>query len=73
MDQMMIDITGIKDVKIGDEAILFGYEDNAPSVEEIATWLGTSNYEVVCMMSRRVPRIYIRDGKLSHIVDYILD
>lgn len=74
MDQMMIDITDIEDIKIGDEVILFGYEeDNCPSVEEIAIWLGTSNYEVVCMMSRRVPRIYIRNNKLSHIVDYILD
>ena len=74
MDQLMIDITGIEDVKIGDEVILFGYEEeNCPSVEEIASWLGTVNYEVVCMMSRRVPRIYIKDDKLSHIVDYILD
>ncbi len=73
MDQMMIDITGIEDVSIGDEVILFGYEDNCPSVEEIAEWLGTINYEVVCMMGRRVPRIYIKNDKLSHIVDYILD
>ena len=74
MDQMMIDITDIEDVKIGDDVILFGYEDEAcPSIEDIAQWLGTSNYEVVCMMSRRVPRIYTKNNKLSHIVDYILD
>nr|WP_300003872.1 alanine racemase [Tissierella sp.] len=74
MDQMMIDITDIDDVAIGDEVILFGYEEeNCPSVEDIAAWIGTSNYEIVCMMSRRVPRIYIRNNKLSHIVDYILD
>lgn len=73
MDQMMIDISGIEDLKIGDEVVLFGYEDNAPSVEEIAQWIGTVNYEIVCMMSRRVPRIYIKNHQLSHMVDYILD
>ena len=73
MDQMMIDVTGIKDVKIGDDVILFGYNEGQPSVEEIASWLGTINYEIVCMMSRRVPRVYIKNNKLSHIVDYILD
>ena len=74
MDQMMIDVTDIDSVKIGDEVILFGYEEkNYPTVEEVACWLGTINYEVVCMISRRVPRVYIKDNKLSHIVDYLLD
>lgn len=73
MDQMMIDLSNLDKVKIGDEVILFGYEKNSPSVEEIADWLGTINYEVLCMMSRRVPIIYIKNNKLSHIVDYILD
>lgn len=73
MDQMMIDVSAIENLKIGDEVILFGYEDKAPSVEEIASWIGTVNYEIVCMMSRRVPRIYIKDQQLSHMVDYILD
>ncbi len=73
MDQMMVDITDIEDLKIGDEVILFGYGENVASVEDIASWLGTVNYEIVCMMSRRVPRIYIKDQELSHMVDYILD
>ena len=74
MDQRMIDVTEIDSVKIGDEVILFGDEEkNYPTVEEVACWLGTINYEVVCMISRRVPRVYIKDNKLSHIVDYLLD
>ncbi len=64
MDQMMIDITDIDNVNIGDEVILFGYEDDRyPTVNEIAKALGTVNYELICMMGRRIPRIYIKGGK----------
>lgn len=72
MDQMMVDVTDLEDVKIGDEVVLFGYEEeNHPSAEEVANWLGTINYEVVCMVSRRVPRVYIKNNKLSHVIDYL--
>lgn len=71
MDQMMVDVTDLEDVKIGDEVVLFGYEENHPSAEEVADWLGTINYEVVCMISRRVPRVYIKNNKLSHVIDYL--
>ncbi len=74
MDQMMIDITDIDNVNIGDEVILFGYEDDRyPTVNEIAKALGTVNYELICMMGRRIPRIYIKGENISHIVNYILD
>ena len=56
MDMCMIDVTGIKGVKPGDEVILFG-ED--PSVDEIARMIGTINYEIVCCVGKRVPRIYV--------------
>ncbi|MFB0533135.1 MAG: alanine racemase [Desulfatiglandales bacterium] len=56
MDMCMIDITGINHVKPGDEVILFG-ED--PSVDEIARQIGSINYEVVCSVGERVPRIYV--------------
>lgn len=72
MDQMMLDVTDVEDVKVGDEVVLFGYEEEKhPRVEEVADWLGTINYEVVCMVSRRVPRVYIKNNKLSHVVDYL--
>lgn len=74
MDQMMVDLSDLDSVNMKDEAILFGYEkDIYPSVEEIAEDLGTTNYEVICMISRRVPRVYTKSDKLDHIVDYILD
>jgi alanine racemase len=58
MDMIMVDVSAIPDVHPGEEVILFG-ED--PSVEEIAQKTGTINYEVLCGISQRVPRIYIRE------------
>lgn len=57
MDQCMVDVTHIPGVKQGDVALLFGGKD-LPA-EEIAEKLGTINYEIVCMVGKRVPRQYI--------------
>lgn len=57
MDQCMADITGISGVNTGDEVLLFGGKELP--VEEIATHLNTINYEVVCMVGKRVPRVYV--------------
>ena len=74
MDQCMIDVTDVEDVKIGDEVILFGDgSGNSPHIDEIAEALGTINYEVICMVGRRVPRVYIEDGKIVKYVDYLLE
>jgi len=60
MDQMMVDVTEINDVKVGDEVVLFGMSgSNEITIEEIAGQLGTINYEILCMVGRRVPRVYI--------------
>ena len=62
MDQCMIDVTGFADVAMGDEVVLMGRQENEfISAEEIASRIGTINYEVVCMFSSRVPRVY-KDG-----------
>ena len=55
MDLSMFDVTGI-DCKVGDDVILFGEDKH---VDEFADIIGTINYEVVCNVSARVPRIYI--------------
>ncbi|MCG6878570.1 MAG: alanine racemase [Deltaproteobacteria bacterium] len=55
MDMCMFDVTAIKDIRPGDEAILFG---EAPTTDDIAEGLDTINYEVVCAVGKRVPRIY---------------
>lgn len=60
MDQCMVDVTEIEDVKAGDEAVLIGYQgDEHISAEEMASWIGTINYEVTCDISKRVPRYYV--------------
>jgi alanine racemase len=59
MDQMMIDVTGIN-AKLKDEVVLFGRQNESEiSVEEIASLCSTIPYEVVCWVSKRVPRKYI--------------
>jgi len=64
MDQCMIDVTEVNNINVGDEVTLFGgAEPNGVGVDSIAKLLGTINYEVTCGISRRVPRIYIKDGK----------
>lgn len=72
MDQCMIDVTDIGEVKVGDEVILIGeYNDLKITADEIAELLGTINYEVICMISRRVPRVYIKDSEIIKIRNYV--
>jgi len=56
MDMCMIDVSGVENVRPGDEVTLFG--EGLP-VDEVAEKLGTINYEVVCAVGKRVPRVYI--------------
>ncbi len=57
MDQCMADVSGIPDLNVGDTATLFGVPEL--SADEVAGILGTINYELVCMIGKRVPRTYI--------------
>lgn len=57
MDQMMVDVTDIPDVRIGDEAVLFGTPEL--TIDEVAGWGESINYEVPCLIGARVPRVYI--------------
>ena len=59
MDQCMVDVTDVNGARVGDEAVLFG--SPTLTADEAAGWLGTINYEVVCMISPRVPRVYVED------------
>lgn len=72
MDQFMVDVTHIDNVKEGDEVVLIGKQkDNSIEVEEIAEIMGTINYEVVCQLGKRIPRIYLKDGKPVYSIDYL--
>lgn len=60
MDQTMVDVTDVPEVKLGDEVVLFGMQGGqCITVEEMAEQLGTINYEIVCAITNRVPRIYL--------------
>lgn len=59
MDQCVVDATGLTGIEPGDEAVLFGKQgDEFLPVDELAQVLGTLNYELVCAVGKRVPRIY---------------
>lgn len=73
MDQCMIDVTDIEDVKVGDEVVLFGKQGNEfIHIDELAEKLDTINYEIVCMIGKRVPRVYVKNGKIVDIMNYII-
>lgn len=72
MDQCMIDVTHIDNIKIGDEVILLGEEDGLKfDANDMAKIIGTINYEILCMISHRVPRIYKENNKIVKVRNYI--
>ena len=74
MDQCMVDVSDIPDVKVGDEVVLFGAQGNEIILaDELADKLGTINYEITCMVARRVPRVYLKDGKVAFYQSYLKD
>ena len=73
MDQTMVDVSDIDDVKIGDEVILFGKSgNNMITVESVAKIIGTINYEILCVVGKRVPRVYIKNGKFTNVLNYLV-
>ena len=70
MDQCMVDITGLEGVSLYDEVELFG--ENLP-VEELAEKLGTISYELLCMVNKRVPRVYDFMGEKHLEVEILND
>lgn len=72
MDQFMIDVTNIPDVKIGDEVILLGEKNNLKyNADDMAEKLGTINYEVTCMLKSRLPRVYIKNKHIINVKNHI--
>jgi alanine racemase len=73
MDQCMIDVTDTGcDVKVGDEVILLGEQGNLKfNADDIAEIMGTINYEILCMLKYRVPRVYIKNGKIVKVHNYL--
>ena len=72
MDQLMVDVTEVPQVQEGDEAILWGGAVS-DSAEDIARKTDTISYEVLCGVSRRVPRVYLEHGEIVEIENWILN
>ncbi len=73
MDQCMVDVTDIENINVGDEVILMGQQNKLRfDAEDIASILETISYEVLCMMSKRLPRVYIKHNKVVKVKNYIL-
>lgn len=73
MDQTMADVSHIKNIKIGDEVILFGTDgNNTITVDSVAALAGTINYEVLSVVGKRIPRVYIKDGNVVKVLNYLV-
>lgn len=72
MDQFMVNVTDIPDAQVGDCVTLVGTDGDAClSMEEVSNLSGSFNYELPCRISRRVPRVYIKNGEEYKTVEYI--
>ena len=72
MDQCMIDVTECGEVKVSDEVILLGsFEENKFDADNFAEIIGTINYEILCMIKERVPRVYVKNHEIVNVRNYI--
>ena len=69
MDQCMLSLE--EEAKVGDQITIFSDEEGM-DIERFAQRLGTINYELLCMVQRRVPRVYKEDGKIIKVQDYLI-
>jgi alanine racemase len=74
MDQCMIDVTDVEgEVKVGDEAVLFGSQNgNEIKIEDLADKIGTINYEIASIIGKRIPRVYWKDGQIVNVLNYLI-
>ena len=74
MDQCMADVTGAEiPVKAGDEAVLIGRQgEDEITADELASLIGTINYEVVSQVNKRIPRFYTENGRISGVLNYLV-
>ena len=69
MDQCMIDVTNVHNIDKGDEVIVFGKDKI--TIDDLAEWLETINYEIACIVGKRIPRIYTINGKAVKVLNYL--
>lgn len=68
MDQSMIDVTDIRDVHTDDVVTIFGdVNDGFISLDEVAEQMGTIHYETTCLIGKRIPRVFIKNGVIQGV------
>lgn len=71
MDQFMVDVTDIPNVKSGDKVVLIGADGNERiTMEEVGNLSGRFNYEFVCDLGKRIPRVFVHGGKVIGTKDH---
>ena len=71
MDQFMVDISGIPGAMEGDKVTLLGADGQERiTAEELGELSGRFNYEFVCTLGKRIPRVYRRNGEITEVKDY---
>ena len=74
MDQMMVDVSDIADVRDGDEVTLIGKDGSlCITMEELGSLSGRFNYELACDLGKRIPRVYYKNGVVADTKDYFED
>ena len=74
MDQIMVDVTGIDGAAAGDIATIVGRDgEDCITFDELAKYADTISYELFCLIGKRVPRVYFRDGREVGAVNYLLN
>lgn len=74
MDQCMVDVSHIPDVKVGDEVIIFSDgSNNTISIQDLSVLANTNKNDIVSRISRRAPRIYVKNGEVIKIKDYLIE
>ena len=69
MDQTMLDVTDFPEAQVGNVVVVFGNgNDGEPTAEDIASWGNTISYEVLCAVSKRVPRLYRTNWITGNVV-----
>lgn len=67
MDQLMLDVSDVEDVHVGDEVTVFGYGEGVNTADDFAAANNTINYEIVCAVGKRVPRVFMENGKIAGV------
>ena len=75
MNQCMINVTSVNNINVDDEIILFGRNSDGLEipVEAISKLTGTINYETLCIVGKRIPRVYMQNGKAVAALNYLLE